>query len=169
VKETPAPKKPEPEQTVFAQEVAELVKELNDDSIWLNFDDQSRLRLMVSVIFGADRSDFKGLSSDTMASNEKKLGDVANILKRVKYSGIIIEGHSNPTTPEGQARDREENELRELSRLRALTVVDELIKKYGVDLNNVVVQGAGSSRMEAPYNDTRNNWKNRRVEFILIQ
>jgi len=123
---------------------------------------------MVSVIFGANSAEFDGLSPEVMANNERTLRYVADILKRTRYSSIIIEGYSNPTQPEGPARAREENELRMLSRLRALTVVDEL-RQYGVNLDRRSVQGAGSSRLVAPYNDPKNNWKNRRVEFILIQ
>jgi len=155
-------------ETTFAEQVAAIVQEFKDDHIWVEFDSDGRLRLMVSVVFGANSTEFDNLSPEIMASNEKTLRYVADILKRAKYSSIIIEGHSNPTTPEGPARTREENELRLLSRLRALTVVDEL-RQYGVNLDRRNVQGAGSSRLVAPYNDQQNNWKNRRVEFILIQ
>jgi len=158
----------EPKETTFAEQVAEIVKEYKDDSIWLEFDSDGRLRLMVSVVFSADSAELKGLRPEIMASNERTLKYVADILKRTKYSSIVVEGHSNPTTPEGRARTREENELKRLSQLRALAVVNELIK-YGVNLEKVDVQGAGSSRMVAPYNDAKNNWKNRRVEFILVQ
>ena len=156
------------EEVTFAEEVAAILREFNDDHIWLEFDSDGRLRLMVSVVFSANSAEFEGLSPEIMASNERTLRYVADILKRTKYSSIIIEGHSNPTTPEGPARVREENELRLLSRLRALTVVDEL-RQHGVNLDRRNVQGEGSSRLAAPYNDPQNNWKNRRVEFILIQ
>jgi outer membrane protein OmpA-like peptidoglycan-associated protein/TolB-like protein len=152
----------------FAEQVTAIVQEYKDERIWLEFDSDGRLRLMVSVVFSANSTEFEGLSPEIMASNERTLKYVSDILKRTKYSSIIIEGHSNPTNPPGSARDREENELKLLSRLRALTVVDEL-RKYGVNLDRKSVQGAGSSRLVAPYNDAKNNWKNRRVEFILIQ
>jgi len=156
------------EELSFADQVQAIVREYKDDHIWLEFDSEGRLRLMVSVIFGANSAEFDGLSPEIMANNERTLRYVADILKRTRYSSIIIEGYSNPTQPEGPARAREENELRMLSRLRALTVVDEL-RQYGVNLDRRSVQGAGSSRLVAPYNDPQNNWKNRRVEFILIQ
>jgi len=155
-------------ETSFAEQVAAIVQEFKDDHIWVEFDSDGRLRLMVSVVFGANSTEFDNLSPEIMASNERTLRYVADILKRAKYSSIIVEGHSNPTTPEGAARNREENELKLLSRLRALTVVDEL-RQHGVNLDRRNVQGVGSSRLVAPYNDPQNNWKNRRVEFILIQ
>jgi outer membrane protein OmpA-like peptidoglycan-associated protein len=163
---------PEPvKETELAKEMAAIVeeaqKESGNDDIWLEFDSEGRIRLMVSVVFGADSAEFKGLRPEIMANNERTFGYVADILKKIKYSSIIIEGHANPTSPEGRARNREENELRRLSLARALTVVDEL-RKYGVNLDSRSVQGAGSSRMVAPYNDAQNNWKNRRVEFILV-
>jgi outer membrane protein OmpA-like peptidoglycan-associated protein/TolB-like protein len=158
----------ETKEATFAEQVTAIVQEYKDERIWLEFDSDGRLRLMVSVVFSANSTEFEGLSPEIMASNERTLKYVSDILKRTKYSSIIIEGHSNPTNPPGAARDREENELKLLSRLRALTVVDEL-RKYGVNLDRRSVQGAGSSRLVAPYNDAQNNWKNRRVEFILIQ
>jgi outer membrane protein OmpA-like peptidoglycan-associated protein len=163
-----AEKKTETKGASFAEEVTAIVREFNDDRIWLDFDKDGRLRLMVSVVFSANSTEFEGLSPEIMASNQRTLKYVSDILKRTKYSSIIIEGHSNPTSPAGPQRDREENELKLLSRLRALTVVDEL-RQYGVNLDRRSVQGAGSSRLVAPYNDAQNNWKNRRVEFILVQ
>jgi len=162
-KDTPVAK-----EVTFEEQVAAIVNEYKDDAIWLEFDSDGRLRLMVSVVFSANNTEFDGLSPEIMASNDKTLRYVADILKRTKYSDIIIEGYANPTQPEGRARDREENELKLLSRLRALTVVDEL-RKYGVNLNRRNVQGLGATRLVAPYNDAKNNWKNRRVEFILIK
>jgi len=154
--------------TTFQEQIAAIVSEVKDDSIWLEFDSEGRARLMVSVVFPANSTEFEGLSKEVLASNERTLKYVSDILKRVKYSNIIIEGHSNPTQPAGAARNREENELKLLSRLRALTVVDEL-RRFGVNLDRRNVQGLGSDRLVAPYNDQQNNWKNRRVEFILVQ
>jgi len=163
------PKKAEPAaQATFEEEVKAIVSEIQNDNIWLEFDSEGRARLMVSVVFAANSTEFEGLSPEIMASNERTLKYVADILKRVRYSNIIIEGHSNPTSAPGPARNREENELKLLSRLRALTVVDEL-RQLGVNLDRRNVQGAGSDRLVAPYNDAVNNWKNRRVEFILVR
>jgi len=164
---TPPQAAPAKEST-FQEQVAAIVSEVKDESIWLEFDSEGRARLMVSVVFPANSTEFEGLSKEVLASNERTLKYVSDILKRVKYSNIIIEGHSNPTQPAGAARNREENELKLLSRLRALTVVDEL-RQLGVNLDRRNVQGVGSDRLVAPYNDPNNNWKNRRVEFILVQ
>jgi len=161
-------KQPAASATTFQEQIAAIVSEVKDDSIWLEFDSEGRARLMVSVVFPANSTEFEGLSKEVLASNERTLKYVSDILKRVKYSNIIIEGHANPTQPAGAARNREENELKLLSRLRALTVVDEL-RQFGVNLDRRNVQGLGSDRLVAPYNDQQNNWKNRRVEFILVQ
>jgi len=171
--ETEAEPEKEPEkepvkEPTFEEEVKAIVSEFQSDNIWLEFDSEGRARLMVSVVFPANSTEFEGLSPEIMASNERTLRYVSDILKRARYSTIIIEGYSNPTSPPGAARNREENELKLLSRLRALTVVDEL-RQYGVNLDRRNVQGAGSDRLVAPYNDPQNNWKNRRVEFILVQ
>ena len=154
--------------TTFLNQVEAIVREYGDDSIWVELDGDGRLRLMVYVVFAPDSSELKGLSPEIMARNEKTIKDVSEILKRAKYSGIIVEGHANPTTSEGSARNREEPELKVLSQARALTVVNEL-KRYGVNLDKIDIQGAGSSGMIAPYDDASNNWRNRRVEFIMVQ
>jgi len=154
--------------TAFLNQVEAIVKEYGDNSIWVELDGDGRLRLMVYVVFAADSSELKGLSQEITVRNEKTIKDVAEILKRAKYSGIIVEGHANPTTAKGPARDREEPELKLLSQARALTVVNEL-KRYGVNLDRIDIYGAGSSGMIAPYDDTINNWRNRRVEFIMVQ
>jgi outer membrane protein OmpA-like peptidoglycan-associated protein len=130
-------------------------------------DDDDKLRIQVtSIIFPANRADFEGLSDDVLKDNMAALKRVADLLNRYKNYRIIAEGHANPTSPPGARRDREERAFILLSEQRAAKIADELAK-LGVDRTRITVTGAGTSKLLAPWDDNANNWKNRRVEFIL--
>jgi outer membrane protein OmpA-like peptidoglycan-associated protein len=153
--------KPEPIRT--EEEIEEI------DGIKVVKDRDGNLRLQVTpVIFRSYSSDFKGLSAGTLRSNNATIRRVAELLKKHKDYKIIIEGYANATRPEGRARERERYTLIHLSGQRALKVLEEL-GKQGISYERMTVMGSGFSRTEAPYNDNRNNWKNRRVEFILVK
>jgi outer membrane protein OmpA-like peptidoglycan-associated protein len=131
--------------------------------------DDGNLRLQVfSIMFRNDQADFTGLSDETVKNNYETIKHVAELLNRYKNYRIIIEGHANPTTAEGRAREREKDIAIRLSEQRALKVMD-ILKEFGVSPDRMRVVGAGFSKMIAPYNDGENNWKNRRVEIILIR
>ncbi|MDR0441954.1 MAG: OmpA family protein [Treponema sp.] len=166
VVEKPAPPPPPPPQEVDFSHIVEIVEQEHDDRIMFEFDSEGRLHLGVTIVFRADAADFDGLSRDILTSNGETFAHVADILNRFKEFKVIIEGHANPTTPPGPQREREEPELKEMSEQRALKVVDEL-RRLGVELDRKSVHGAGGSRLLAPYDDRENNWKNRRVEFII--
>jgi len=132
-------------------------------------DDEGNFRLQVfSIMFRNNQADFTGLSEETVKSNYDTLKSVAEFLNKYTDYKIVIEGHANPTTPEGRAREQEKNTVHRLSEQRAHKVM-EILKEYGVSSHRMKVEGAGFSKMLAPYNDTVNNWKNRRVEIILIK
>jgi outer membrane protein OmpA-like peptidoglycan-associated protein len=150
------------------EEIVEEKKEETDEGIKIIQDDDGNLRLQVfSIIFRADHADFTGLSDETVENNYATIRRVAELLDRYKDYRIIIEGHANPTTPEGPARERERYSLTRLSEQRALKVLEEL-GNMGISYARMNVLGAGFSKTIAPYNDYENVWKNRRVEFILI-
>ena len=153
--------------------VSEQEKEIKEgdviDDMKIIKDDDDNLRLQVfSIMFRNNQADFAGLSDETVKSNYETLRHVAEFLSKYKNYRIIIEGHANPTTPEGRARDQERNTVIRLSEQRALKVL-EIINEFGVSYDRMGVSGAGFSKMLAPYNDNENNWKNRRVEIILIK
>ncbi|MCL1958278.1 MAG: OmpA family protein, partial [Spirochaetes bacterium] len=132
-------------------------------------DDDGNLRLqMFSIMFRNDQADFTGLDDKTIKANYEAIKNVAELLKKYKDYRIIIEGHANPTTPEGRAREREKDTLIRISEQRAEKVM-EILKEYGVSSGRMSVSGAGFSKMLVSYNDNENNWKNRRVEIILIK
>jgi len=139
------------------------------DDMKIISDDEGNLRLQVfSIMFRSNQADFTGLSEEIVNSNYETLKHIADFLNKYKDYKIVIEGHANPTTPEGRAREQEKNALIHMSERRAHKVM-EILKEYGVSSGRMKVVGAGFSKMLAPYNDTENAWKNRRVEIILIK
>jgi outer membrane protein OmpA-like peptidoglycan-associated protein len=157
----------EPEEETI-NEIAEETTKETDNDIKIIQDSDGNLRLQVtSVVFRANYADFTGLSDKTIQNNYETIRRVAELLNKHKNYMIIIEGHANPTTPEGGDRERERYTLIRLSQQRALKVMEEL-GKLGVSYKRMTVSGRGSAGTVIPYNDKTNNWKNRRVEFILI-
>jgi len=151
----------------ITEETEEIIEKI-DDSIKIVQDNDGNYRLQVfSIIFRADRADFTGLDDETTENNYTTIRRVAELLNKYRNYRIIIEGYANPTTPEGPAREQERYSLIHLSELRALKVLEEL-GKLGVSYSRMTVSGAGFSQTIVPYNDYENNWKNRRVEFILL-
>ncbi|MCL2127893.1 MAG: OmpA family protein, partial [Treponema sp.] len=131
--------------------------------------DGDKLRIQIpSIVFRPNAADFDGLGQDIIDNNTRILRRIAQTLNKFRDYKVQVEGHANPTTPEGAARDREEPELKRLSEARAKKVVDELIR-YGVSRNRLSAIGVGGSRTVVPWDDLDNRWKNRRVEFILIK
>ena len=131
--------------------------------------DGDRLRIQIpSIVFRPNFADFVGLSDDVVENNSRILKRIAGILNKFRDYKVQVEGHANPTTPPGPARDREEAELKTISENRAKKVVDELVR-YGVARSRLYYIGVGGTRTLVPYDDLDNRWKNRRVEFILIK
>ena len=58
--------------------------------------------------------------------------------------------------------------LKQLSKERAQFVKSQLTK-YGVDSSRLTAIGQGGTQPIVDRTDKANNWKNRRVEFILIK
>jgi len=139
------------------------------DDMKIISDEEGNLRLqMFSIMFRNNQADFMGLSEEIIKNNYETIRHVAEFLNKYPNYRIIIEGHANPTTAEGRARENERNSLIHMSKLRAEKVM-EILKVYGVSPNRMSVVGLGFSKTLAPYNDRENNWKNRRVEIILIK
>jgi outer membrane protein OmpA-like peptidoglycan-associated protein len=139
------------------------------DDMKIISDEEGNLRLqMFSIMFRNNQADFTGLSEEIIKNNYETIRHVAEFLNKYNNYRIIIEGHANPTTAEGRAREQEKDNLIRMSEKRAEKVM-EILKVYGVDPGRMSVVGAGFSKTLAPYNDRENNWKNRRVEIILIK
>ncbi|MDR2521152.1 MAG: gliding motility-associated C-terminal domain-containing protein [Spirochaetaceae bacterium] len=127
--------------------------------------DGDLLRIQVPAItFRGNAADFNGLAADVMSRNTWILGRISRALGRFKEYTVLIEGHANPVLGTAQ----EEAELLTLSRERAEFVRAQLAR-LGVSAGRLSVMGVGAARPMPGVSprDSANNWKNRRVEFIL--
>ena len=132
-----------------------------------------------SIIFRSDNADFKtvaevgkgGLDPDKAHNNEVVLKRIAEILNKFKEYRVTIVGHANRLT-DNEAEETTDNPklwgpaLQPLSEKRANYVKNYLIKQ-GVSASRLSAEGRGGSELVVDYKDKDNNWKNRRVEFIL--
>jgi outer membrane protein OmpA-like peptidoglycan-associated protein len=133
-----------------------------------------KLRIIVpSIIFSPNLSDFSTLNQDEIRSNNRILRLITNALNRYPDYKVLVEGHSNPSTkPNTRERTAEEaggagfTGLKPLSEARAKTIVEQLVAN-GISRERLSSVGMGGSRTVADYTDAEENWKNRRVEFIL--
>ena len=127
------------------------------------------LRIIVpSIVFPPNSADFRLLDEEDMRSNRRVLGLIARALNRFADYAITVEGHANPTTPpDTPERAAEEIADKPLSEQRAGAVVDSLVANNDIERQRLSVAGMGSTRPVADYDDDDENWKNRRVEFIL--
>jgi hypothetical protein len=128
--------------------------------------DGDMLRIQVpSITFRANFADFIGIPQDRMDTNDWVLRRIAEILNRFRDYRITVEGHANPVA--GTVAE-EVNELQPLSLARANFVIDRLVAN-GVARVRLSPIGRGGTMTVADPQDQANNWKNRRVEFLLIK
>ena len=130
-----------------------------------------------SIIFESDASNFQKANARLSAAQVKKnveiLNRIADILKKFPDYKISIQGHAN------RVSDNEEEEtvdnlkdwgraLMPLSKERADGIKAYLVKR-GVSEGNISTEGMGGTKPVVNPKDKDNNWKNRRVEFILVK
>ena len=138
---------------------------------------QSAHRQGPSIIFESDESNFQNanskLSAEQAAKNIEILNRIAEILKKFSDYKITIQGHANRVSDnldeETIDNPREWGRaLGPLSRERADAIKAYLVKR-GVSASSITTEGMGGTKPVVNPKDTDNNWKNRRVEFILVK
>ncbi|MCQ2588926.1 MAG: OmpA family protein [Treponema sp.] len=130
-----------------------------------------------SIIFESDAANFQKanskLSKAQVSKNLEILNRIADILKKFPDYKISIQGHAN------RISDNEDEEtidnlnvwgraLMPLSKERA-DGIKAYLEKRGVSGSNISTEGMGGTRPVVDPKDKDNNWKNRRVEFILVK
>jgi len=124
------------------------------------------LRILIpSITFRAYYADFIGIPKERQETNTRVLKRIAEILNKFRDYRIIVEGHANPVL---RTAKEEDEVLKPLSLARAQFVIEHLVNN-GVSRNRLSPTGQGGTRNVANSQDQNNNWKNRRVEFLLIK
>ncbi|MDR0321802.1 MAG: OmpA family protein [Treponema sp.] len=131
--------------------------------------DGDNLRIIVpSIMFPGNSSDLNQVSEEDRRANTRVLRLIANALNKYPNYRVVVEGHANPATAPGtRERTNEENIIRPISEQRARAVVDYLVTNHSIARSRLSFVGLGATRTVADYTDDDENWKNRRVEFLL--
>ena len=128
-----------------------------------------------SIIFESDSSNFQTanakLTQEQVNKNIQILNRIAEILKKFKDYKVTVEGHANKVTdnPDEETVDNMKvwgRALTPLSKERAEAIV-KYLEKRGVSASSLSTNGLGGTKPVVNPKDKDNNWKNRRVEFIL--
>lgn len=106
---------------------------------------------------------FDSGSAELKTSAVEVLAPVARTLLKMN-NGIVVEGHTDASRMIG----RKFASNRELSLLRAFSVIDYLIKS-GVPPSKITAFGYGEFRPAAPNDTEVNRAKNRRIEVIIMR
>lgn len=130
-----------------------------------------------SIIFESDASNFQNannkLSKEQVDKNVQILNRIADILKKFSDYKVTIQGHANRVSDNIDEETIDNMQqwgraLGPLSKERADAIKAYLVKR-GVSASNVSTEGMGGTKPVVNPKDSDNNWKNRRVEFILVK
>lgn len=147
------------------------VEETVPVGILVEEDQGGDLRFRITGIrFAPFEADFSDLDDqDVVEENRETLDEIAALLKYYPDQEVRVEGHAvHIYYEESDAKDREQDEvLLPLSEERAEVIVDALVDR-GVAADRLSAVGRGGSEPLVPHDDRENRWKNRRVEFELI-
>jgi outer membrane protein OmpA-like peptidoglycan-associated protein len=126
-----------------------------------------------SIVFPPSSADLTRVAEDEMSTNRRVLSLVGRALNKYETYQVTVEGHSNPLTPPNTPqRTAEERDDQVLSERRAQAVMNYLATDNGNNnVNRTRLKAVGMSCRQpvADYDDEDENWKNRRVEFILAR
>lgn len=136
--------------------------------------DGDRLKIQIANInFAPNSPSLSNTDPELTKKNQSVLDRLAQTLKKYKTYQVQVEGHANAVLwyNSKEAEKEEREDLYPLSLARAQTIVKEL-EKLGVDPHRLSAVGKGGTNpIVDPKKDVelwkQENWKNRRVEFIL--
>ena len=120
-----------------------------------------------NIIFGAYKYTLGSAGSDQLAENNVSLDKVASIYKKYPAYGLIIEGHALNIYLDGPKEASEEKILLPLTARRASIVKDALVER-GISEDKISNEAFGGQFPVASVTDKTEWWKNRRVEFVMI-
>ena len=128
-----------------------------------------KLYLMVpNIIFGAYKYTLDSAGPSREIANRESLEKVVNIYNRYPDYDLELEGHALNIYLDGPREEREEEVLLPLTENRAKTVKAALVD-MGMDEGSIFVKAFGGQNPIADVTDRTVWWKNRRVEFVMIE
>ncbi len=120
-----------------------------------------------NIIFGAYKYTLGSAGVKFLNRNNQSLDKVAEIFKKYPRYDLILEGHALDIYLGGPRQEREEKILLPLTRHRAETVKAALVER-GMDPDKITVEAYGGLHPIASVHDRTVWWKNRRVEFVMV-
>ena len=137
----------------------------------LVFIDQKREILLglPSIPFGAHRSNLNSVIQSQYNESLQTLARLKKILDQYPNYNLLIKSHALNSNLIGSiAYNQEEEALLELTQKRAQAIKNYLCQTLLVSENRVITKGLGSAEGLYENQDFSKNYKNNRVDFILI-
>jgi|GEM_PF-5390383 len=128
-----------------------------------------KLKIVVpSILFAGESSDYRAGDKAQVARNLEVIDMLVEALSKFPEYRITVEGFAaHVTGTDAKSRTLEnKTELLPLSQSRADAIRAALVER-GIPARNIKAVGRGSADPLVPVDDKVNQWKNRRVEFIL--
>lgn len=124
--------------------------------------------LIPNIIFGAYRHELDSAGEAMHKRNMESLTKVVAAFEEFPEHRLILEGHALNVLLDGPREEEEEKVLQPLTERRANTVMQALID-LGFDRSRIRAEAFGGRFPLAPVDDRRVRWKNRRVEFVMVE
>ena len=123
-----------------------------------------------SIVFAPFEDDYRDLRDPAREErNQQTIDRIASILSEYPGRDVRIEGHAVHLYTDEDRREIEQREtLLPLSRNRAAAIREALADR-GIDAERLSVAGRGGSEPLVPHTNREDRWRNRRVEFELIE
>lgn len=136
--------------------------------IGTNFHREIRIQVQ-NLHFTPNQAILYGPENDKTRENRRRIGRLYRKLQKYPEYSIVIEGHTSWVYWDDPVRGGQEQRevLIPLSRARAAAVV-EALAELGLPRERMSYVGRGGSEPRVPFDDP-DQWKNRRVEVLLIK
>lgn len=105
------------------------------------------------------KAEFATDSAQIRSTDTEGIDRVGEYLKQYPTTTAVIEGHTDSTGSAGHNM--------KLSLRRAESIVNYLVKNYGIDRSRLTAKGFGATRRIAYDNTTEGRQKNRRIDAII--
>ena len=125
--------------------------------------------MVPNIIFGAYKHTLDSKGPAMKTRNISSLDKVTEIYRRYPHYNLGLEAHALNIYMDNERKSTEEEKILEpLTERRAQTVKDALIDK-GLSENMIATHAYGGKFPIVSIYDRSVRWKNRRVEFIMIE